>query len=344
MAAANAARFRDLKARVLRDALPIRESPAMRALCALATRYARTGAPVLVSGESGTGKDMLASLVHGLSQRAAAPFVKINCGAIPKDLADSELFGHARGAFTGADRDYEGRMAPADGGTLFLDEVGELPAGVQVKLLRFLETGEFQRPGDSRPRRIDARVIAATNRDLAAAARSGDFREDLYFRLNVLPLAVPPLRERPDDVLPLARWFIDAAAARDGSRPPSLSDGAVRALLSYPFPGNARELRNVIERIVCVADSGIVDEGAVMTALGDRGQGGRLPDGPSSPSPLATLLSSPMSLAAAKDALELEYIRSILSMNGGSIKDTATALGVLPNNLSRRIKQLEAGT
>ncbi len=348
----NAAAYGALRSRLAREALPVHESPAMAAVERLAARYARSGAPLLITGESGTGKDVVAGLVHALSPRAGAPFVKVNCGAIPGDLADSELFGHAKGAFTGADREYSGRIAPADGGTLFLDEVGELPPGVQVRLLRFLESGELQRVGDSGVRRADVRVIAATNRDLGRAAASGEFRSDLLYRLNVLAIDIPPLRERREDVIPLAERFLFLAAARDGSRPRALSDGA-RALLScLPYPGNARELRNIAERLACVSDSELVTERDVLGIVGEPasapGDGGNRQGSPPAGAGalsgylggIEALFSRAMPLASAKEALEKEYLRAQFALHGSSVRATAEALGILPNNLSRMMKRL----
>jgi len=329
----NAAAYGAIRSRLAREALPVRASRAMADIERVAARYARSGAPVLITGESGTGKDVVAGLVHSLSPRADAPYVKINCGAIPKELADSELFGHAKGAFTGADRDYAGRIAPADGGTLFLDEVGELPAGVQVRLLRFIESGELQRVGDSGSRRVDVRVIAATNRDLEAAVASGDFRSDLFFRLTVLAIAIPPLRDRPEDVVPLAERFLLQAATRDGARPRRLSNEAKALLTPLPYPGNARELRNIIERLACVSDSELVSSQDVLALLDRRA-------GPPSSGDIEAILSRPMPLATAKTALEKEYLRTQFLLHGSSVRATAEALGILPNNLSRMMKRL----
>jgi len=211
---------------------------------------AATDATVLILGESGTGKELLAQALHEESRRGEATFVTINCAALPEALAESELFGHRRGAFTGATGDYAGRIAAADGGTLFLDEVGELPLGVQAKLLRFLESGECQPVGDSGVRRVDVRVIAATHRDLYAEVRAGRFREDLFYRLNVIPLELPPLRERTGD-LPLLLEILTGRLARQHGLPAPRFGRRTRELLEhYPWPGNIRELRNFCERMV----------------------------------------------------------------------------------------------
>ncbi|MBU0935416.1 MAG: sigma-54 dependent transcriptional regulator, partial [Spirochaetes bacterium] len=258
----NALRYRELNRTLVSRLVPVRASPAMVSLCRDAARFARSGATVLIDGESGTGKDVLANLLHALSARSAGPLVKINCGAIPAELAESELFGHARGAFTGAEREYGGRILAAQGGTLFLDEVAELPLPVQAKLLRFLENGELQRIGDQTPRLVQTRVLAASNTSLDDAAKSGRFREDLFFRLAVLRLHVPPLRERRPDILPLVDWFLDTAAMRDGRPLPVLSDTARAVLEAYSYPGNVRELRNIVERLLC-HEGGLINAAVV---------------------------------------------------------------------------------
>jgi transcriptional regulator with PAS, ATPase and Fis domain len=201
----------------------------------------------LVTGESGTGKEVVARAVHELSARASGPYVVFNCASVPRDLFESQLFGHRKGAFTGAISDSPGVIRAADGGTLFLDEIGELPLDTQPKLLRFLENGEVLPLGEQKPRRVHVRVLAATHRDLGRLVREGRFREDLYYRLNVVPLHVPPLRQRQEDILALARVFLDRLAP-DGSVAPELGSDAVSALTHHPWPGNVRELRNVIER------------------------------------------------------------------------------------------------
>ena len=226
----------------------IGESRAMREVVALVDRVARSEAPVLVTGESGTGKELVARRLHARSPRSRKPFVTINCAAIPAELLEAELFGHERGAFTGAGKARRGRFRAASGGTLFLDEVGELPASLQAKLLRVLQEGQVDPVGADASEPIDVRVVAATNRDIEERVEAGDFREDLYYRLNVLRVHVPPLRERVDDVVPLARAFL--AEARPGVE---LPDEVARALATRPWRGNVRELRNVCERLAILA-------------------------------------------------------------------------------------------
>ncbi|MGH7520653.1 MAG: sigma-54-dependent transcriptional regulator [Gemmatimonadales bacterium] len=223
------------------------ESGAMRQALALVARVAEHNTTVLITGESGTGKEVIARAIHRASPRAGRAFVGINCAAIPEALLESELFGHVRGAFTGASADKTGLFEAANGGTLLLDEIGELPIGLQAKLLRVLQEGEIRRVGDQKNRKVDVRVLAATARDLEAETRAGRFREDLFYRINVVVIALPPLRERQDDIAPLARHFVARLAQRFG-RPMSLSDEAIAWLEDQEWPGNVRQLENAIER------------------------------------------------------------------------------------------------
>lgn len=215
-----------------------------------ATRAARTSSTVLIQGETGTGKELLACGIHSLSARRAGPFVTINCGAIPKDLLESELFGHVRGAFTGALADRKGQIEVADGGTLFLDEIGEMPVDLQVKLLRFLQNGEIRKVGATCNTKVDVRVIAATHRDLPARVGEGAFREDLYYRLNVIPLSLPSLRERREDIPQLLRFLLERSCSKYGRTDLRFGEGVLERFLAYAWPGNVRELENVVERIL----------------------------------------------------------------------------------------------
>jgi transcriptional regulator with GAF, ATPase, and Fis domain len=222
-------------------------------------QVAPTSATVLILGETGVGKELLARAIHSASPRRDRPLIKVNCAAIPANLIESEFFGHEKGAFTGATRKREGRFSLADGSTIFLDEVGELPLDLQAKLLRVLQEGEFEPVGSSQTRRVDLRVIAATNRDLKKLIETGEFRNDLYYRLNVFPITVPPLRERKDDITLLASAFAARFAARMGRAINPLSEASVRRLKAYDWPGNVRELENIIERAVITSRDGNIN-------------------------------------------------------------------------------------
>jgi NtrC-family two-component system response regulator AlgB len=228
-------------------------SPRMRSVLDILERAASSDAAVLLRGETGTGKGVLARFVHERSSRRERPFAVVNCPTLSEDLLASELFGHAKGAFTGAVRDQEGRVEAAEGGTLFLDEIAEISPGLQAKLLRFIQERQFERIGETRTRTADVRLVAATNRDLEADVKAGRFREDLYFRLNVIEVTVPPLRDRPEDVLPLARRFVEFFAQQARRPAPQLSPDAERVLVAHTWPGNVRELRNAVERAVILA-------------------------------------------------------------------------------------------
>ncbi len=232
----------------------------------LVEKVAPSRASVLLLGESGTGKTLVARIIHELSQRSRAPFVKLNCAAVPENLLESELFGHEKGAYTGATTTKPGRFEEADGGTIFLDEIGELPPGIQAKLLRFIQEREFERLGSTRTRKVDVRVIAATNRDLSKAVSDGSFREDLYYRLNVFPVDVPPLRERREDIALLARYFLEKAAKEYGRRL-EFTGRSLDILENYHWPGNVRELENLIERLAILAEGPSVDAEALAFLL-----------------------------------------------------------------------------
>ncbi|HXM39549.1 MAG TPA: sigma-54 dependent transcriptional regulator [Gemmatimonadales bacterium] len=293
----------------------VAESGAMRQALALVARVAEHNTTVLITGESGTGKEVIARAIHRASPRATRGFVAINCAAIPENLLESELFGHVRGAFTGASADKAGLFEQADGGTLLLDEIGELPLGLQAKLLRVLQESEIRRVGDQRTRRVDVRVLAATARDLAAEVKAGRFREDVFYRLNVVSIELPPLRERHEDIAPLARHF----AARLGkrlARPLSLSDGALSWLASQPWPGNVRELENAIERAAVLSDREILEPEDLR----------RGPVTASPPPPDASGGSG--SLDAAVAAAERQAIAAALQATDGNRREAAKRLGV----------------
>ena len=259
-------------ARTLSQESIVAESRAMRSAIDLARRVADTRSTVLITGETGTGKEIVAGLVHGFSDRARESFVKVNCAALPETLLESELFGHERGAFTGADRLRVGRFEQANGGTLFLDEIGDMTLPTQAKLLRVLQDQEFYRLGGTRALRTDTRIVAATNRDLAEAKRTGGFREDLYFRLDVIGIHLPPLRERPEDLMALCERLLVQVAREQGRPVRSFSEDALALIRSHTWPGNVRELRNVIERVVLTSPGACV-EAADLALPGAGGLG-----------------------------------------------------------------------
>ena len=286
----------------------VAESPAMKAAVVAARQVAPTDASVLLLGESGTGKSQLARLVHYASRRAAGPLVEVHCAALAETLLESELFGHERGAFTGAAQRKAGHLAAAHGGTLFLDEIGEVTAPTQVKLLRFLQDRTYVPVGGTDARSVDVRVISATNRDLEAAVRSGDFREDFFYRLNVFSIVVPPLRDRADDVLPIARRFL---AAR-GLPAEKLSPGAAGRLLAHTWPGNVRELGNALERALILAGDGEIREEHLA------------PGRPARASPASELLGDGFDL----DAFERDLVFAALQRAGGNKTHAARLLGI----------------
>ena len=257
----------------------IGESPALKKMLARLEAVAQTGASVLIQGESGVGKELVAHVIHARSPRSNGPLVKVNCASIPHELFESEFFGHVRGAFTGAHRDRVGRFQLADGGTIFLDEVGEIPLSLQSKLLRVLQESEYERVGDEATHRVDVRVIAATNRDLEKAVAERRFREDLYYRLSVFPIDVPPLRDRSDDVVQLASHFLERTCKDFGNRPLTLSRQQAALLKRYDWPGNVRELKNVIERAVILSQGKVLRLDLAMANILDDGAQERPSDG-----------------------------------------------------------------
>jgi PAS domain S-box-containing protein len=320
----------------------IGESEAMAAVLRDIAQVARTDATVLILGETGTGKELAARAIHAASRRRDAPLVTLNCAAVPANLIESEFFGHVRGAFTGATDAREGRFALADGGTIFLDEVGELPVALQAKLLRVLQEGEFEPVGSSATRRVDVRVVAATNRDLQAEAARGGFREDLYYRLAVFPIRMPPLRERREDIPLLARTFAERFSRELGKPMPTATPRCVERLMAYPWPGNVRELQNVMERAVITARDACLN---LDGALPEAPHGDQRPSAAASPPEASQRNGAEAPILTAADLAELEranMVRALetcgwkVSGDGGA----AARLGMKPSTLASRMKAL----
>jgi NtrC-family two-component system response regulator AlgB len=299
-------------------------SPRVRRLLELLAKAAQHDVPVLLHGENGTGKSVLARKLHALSRRAAAPFVVVNCPTLSEELLASELFGHVRGAFTGAVRDQVGRVESAEGGTLFLDEIGELPPSLQAKLLRFLQDHQFERVGDSQTRAADVRIVAATNRDLDKEVKAGCFREDLLFRLNTFELEVPSLRQRREDILPLASRFLAFLAASDKAPRCELTSTAQSALTGYDWPGNLRELRNAMERAAILASGTRIDVDLLPERIRQHGA--------------APYLGGDFSL----EQIEREHIQRVLARTS-TTEEAARLLGIDTSTLWRRRKKWEEG-
>jgi two-component system nitrogen regulation response regulator NtrX len=298
-------------------------SPAFQRVVEQAAQVARSDARALLLGESGTGKELLAAHMHRLSPFASGPFVKVNCAAIPVELLESELFGHEKGAFTGASSSRRGKFESADGGTIFLDEVSDLHEASQAKLLRVLQEGEFQRVGGEETLRVAVRVISATNRDLTALVEQKKFREDLFYRLSVVPIRVPPLRERPEDIRPLAEYFLDDFCSRNNFRPKHIEADVFAALRNYRWPGNIRELRNVIERMAILSASEIIAAESLPLEI-------RLPQDSGAPS----------SLEETRAQAERNLIRQALEEAGWNVSAAARALGIERTRLHKRIRAL----
>jgi DNA-binding NtrC family response regulator len=331
----------------------------MKAVLRSAEKAAASAIPALIEGESGVGKEMIARAIHGTGERRAKPFVAVNCGALPENLVESILFGHEKGAFTGATEKHVGKFVEADGGTLFLDEVGELPLAAQVKLLRALQQSEIEPVGARKSVGVDVRIISATNRDLIADVKSGRFREDLFYRLHVFPITVPPLRARPEDITELARHFIARFAAEEGKRVGSVSGEALALLSAHPWPGNVRQLENAIFRAVVLAETemldvhefpqlarGVSDGSAALPAmLAMPMLSDVMPMAPRSLNELTTQAASlPLTGAQghvrALDELERDVIRFAISHYRGQMSEVARRLQIGRSTLYRKLESL----
>lgn len=324
----------------------IGRSPAMQTVYRIIRNAGPSNATVFVLGESGTGKELCADAVHRTSKRAAGPFVTLNCAAIPRDLLESEIFGHVRGAFSGATADRKGAALSADGGTLFLDEICEMDVALQSKLLRFLQSKEVQRLGEDKVQRADVRIVCASNRDPLAEVQAGRFREDLYYRLHVIPIELPPLRDRGEDVVELAQHFLHRFAQEEGRDVSTVSADALAAMRRYPWPGNVRQLENLMRRLVVLNEGQTIELAVLpsdvrMSASTVTSGGGSTDDTPRafvSPPPLAC----PADLAVGPlEATIREAIERAITASGGSIPKAAQLLEVSPSTLYRRIEAWE---
>jgi two-component system, NtrC family, response regulator AtoC len=319
--------------RYLRGALapaaePVGDSPAWRKVMAMVDAAAPTDATVLLMGESGTGKELLARRLHRLSARAAGPYVRVNCAAIPLELWESEFFGHRKGSFTGAGADRDGRFHLAHRGTLLLDEVGAMPAAGQAKLLRAIQDGEFDRLGDEQPTRVDVRILASTNSDLEAEVKQGRFRADLFYRLNVVRIDVPPLRERKDDIGALARLAAAEVAARLGRSSPAIPPETLARLRAYPWPGNVRELRSVIERAMILDPAHALENLDLLPAPAAAAS-----------TPESAVPGAELNLREALTRLEREMLLEAQRRSGGLRKEAARLLGIDPRNLAYYLRK-----
>ena len=315
----------------------IGDSPAMQAVKRTIQSYARSTAPVLITGDSGTGKEVCAAELHRLSERNDRPFIAINCAALPSDLMESELFGHLKGAFTGAVTDRPGAAFSAHGGTLFLDEIGEMDIKLQAKLLRFLQTGEIKRVGSDKTQTVDVRVICATNRNLAHEIQSGNFREDLFYRLNVLSIEMPALRDRGNDVVVLARHFYDQFIAMEGGAGGGLTTSAIIALVEHTWPGNVRELQNVIRRGVVLSGGGNLDACGLLGMESPTSNIHPL----KTPAKDQTTVHNPRTTSVIDIMrpladIERDIVERVIQLQNGSLPKAASALGISPSTLYRK--------
>ncbi len=325
---------RQLRQRLEPEQEIVGESAALRALRAQIAAAAPTNGRVLIRGESGTGKELLARAIHRQSLRRDRPFVAVNCAAIPEELIESELFGHEKGAYTGATAQRRGKFEQADGGTIFLDEVGDMSQKTQAKVLRVLQEQTFERVGGSETLTVDVRVIAASNKDLEAAMRAGAFREDLFYRLNVVPFEIPPLCERVEDIPVLARHFLALYCAEHGKREKTLTAAAIERLRQHPWPGNVRELKNLMERMVIMVPADRIEPRDLEPSLASRGG-----DGPAGETGVQTLAGlEALTLKDGRARFERAFLLRHLEANGWNITRTAERLGIERSNLHRKLR------
>jgi DNA-binding NtrC family response regulator len=313
-------------------------APEMREIYRLISEIGRSTATVFITGESGTGKEVAAEAIHRESARVTKPFIALNCGAIPRDLLESEVFGHLRGSFTGAIADKQGAAAAADGGTLFLDEICEMDLGLQTKLLRFLQTSTISPVGATSPRKVDARIICATNRDPIEEVRAGRFREDLFYRLHVVPIHLPPLRQRGEDIVRVAEAFLTRFARREGKSFRRLSDDVKQVLRNHRWPGNVRQLQNVIWNTVLLHDAETVESAMLPGGLQDHGQVQPMPSSSVGPVPSSSADPIQPLLGMTMAEIERHVIEATIAAQGGSVPQAARVLDLSPSTIYRKLE------
>jgi Nif-specific regulatory protein len=301
----------------------IGKSPAITDILRMVKRVAKTDSSVSILGESGVGEELIAEQIHLHSPRSKAPFVRVNCAALPEGLLESELFGHVKGAFTSAVNNRKGRFETAEGGTIFLDEIGDMPLSLQAKLLRVIQKKTFEKLGSDTTIKVNTRILAATNKDIESMVENGEFRSDLYYRLNVLPLQIPPLRERSEDIPELARFFLEKCMQANKKQFEGFSENAIEAMLTYSWPGNIRELENCVERACVIADGKWINQEDLFpqAGAGESGHGNR-------------------NLKTALNVFKANFVRKVLEENAWNQTDTANALNIQRTYLSKLIKEL----
>ena len=323
----NATEYKHLREQVERKTRIIGETQVMKDLLVLIRRVAPTEARVMITGETGTGKELVAQAIHRFSKRSAQPLIEVNCAAIPNELIESELFGHEKGSFTGATNQRVGKFELADHGTIFLDEIGDMSVNAQAKVLRALEECRIERVGGARPISVDVRVIAATNKNLLDSVKDGGFREDLYHRLNVIPIRVPSLRERREDIPLMARAFVEEVCMQNGMATKTIADEALRRLQRLDWSGNVRELRNTIERMVIMTPGPVIEESEIMTPQpGHRGEAG-------------DLMVEGLTFQEFKDRAEAAFIKKQLEASGWNVSKTADILQIQRSHLYNKMKK-----